>query len=319
MEKIGIPGLVASIGMSLFLLILTLLCFTPPGAAGDMGLCLSSPNEWQLPKFIGWAMNAALIYISTAVMYSANNRYSFIPSADYVLPALMAILLACTSVTTATISTSTILMATNIVALYILFETYESYNATRQYFIMASLISIGSMFQYAFVMMIPVYIAGGVIMKSLHIREIFAFLFGLFASYWIFFGLGIVPFSALQMPDGLTIFNKTQATANDIFITVLITGLTALIGLVASFYNSVRLLSRNARVRCMHITVNIMGYICVLCLIFNFNNFLSYAGTLALWVAIEIALLLELYEVRHPRIWVGSISAIFLILYFCCL
>lgn len=298
----------AAVTVSVAMLVITLCLFAPPGAMGDMGLCLPSPNEWQIPKFLGWCLNSVLVFISVAVISSANRQYNLIPGSDYVLPALLTVLLCSCCITTATISTSTILMATNIAALYILFETYESYNASRQFFVMASILSVGSMFQYAFLMMIPVYILGGVLMKSLRIRETIAFLLGLVAPYWVFIGLGIVPFPSLQMPDTLRVLST--ARADRVLGIALIAGsVTAILGVILAVYNSLRLLMRNARPRSMHATISLMGIVCTLCMLLNFNNFVSYLGTLALWLSLEIAMTFSLYEVRGQRFWIGIVSA----------
>ena len=296
------------------MLVLTVCVFAAPGAIGDVGICLPSPNEWHIPKFIGWVLDSVLIFLSIAVISSANRQYNFIPTSDYVMPSMMAILLCSSCITTATISTSTILMATNIVALYILFETYESYNASKEFFIMASILAVGSMFQYAFLMMIPVYIVGGILMKSLRIREVIAFILGLIAPYWVLIGFGVVPFPSLQMPDTLKVLSTAKAD-QDLFMALVAGGIMSLLGVIFALYNSLRLLMRNARPRSMHATINVMGIICTVCMILNFNNFVSYLGSIALWLAIETATMLELYEVRSPRLWMLGISTIFIILF----
>lgn len=314
MEKVGLPSLVCAIAVSAVMLILTVCLFAAPGASGDVGLSLPSPNEWHIPKFIGWVLNSSLIFLSIAVITSANRQYNFIPSAGYALPALMPILVCSCCITTATISTSTILMATNIAALFILFGTYESYNASKEFFILATLFSVGSMFQYAFLMMIPVYIIGGIMMKSLRVRETVAFILGLIAPYWILVGLDIVPSPSLRMPDTLKVLSTARGDS-DLFIALLGGIIMSIMGVVVAIYNSLRLLMRNARPRSMHATVNVMGFVSVLCMVLNFNNFVSYLGTIALWLAIETAMMFELYHTRSPRLWTAGISAVFIILF----
>lgn len=296
------------------MLILTVCIFAAPGAAGDVGLCLPSPNEWHIPKFIGWVLNGSLIFLSIAVVSQANRQYNFIPSSDYALPALLSILLCSCCITTATISTSTILMATNIVGLYILFGTYESYNASIEFFILASLLAVGSMFQYAFLMMIPVYIVGGIMMKSLRIREVVAFILGLIAPYWVLVGLDIVPMPKFDTPHTLKVLSEAHAS-HDLYIALVSGIIMSILGFFVAIYNSLRLLMRNARPRSMHGTINVMGIVCALCMILNFNNFVSYLGTIALWLAIETAMMFDLYETRSPRLWLMGISSVFIVIF----
>lgn len=314
MEKVRLPGLLASIAISVILLILTL-CLSPNFVpAGDMGLSLPSPNEWHLTRFIGWLLGAVVLFLCVTVISQANQEYHFVPTADYVLPALLLIFLATNALTTFRISTSTLLLATNIVTLYLLFGTYEAYNATRKFFIIGSFIAFGTMIQYAFLMMIPVYLIGGIVMKSMRFRELIAFIFGLAAPYWIFIGFGITPLENFKMPEGLQILNTSHT---DHFIALISGGIMAVLGIIFSLNNSVRLLTRNARLRAMHITINAMGLIAVLGLVFNFNNFVAYLGTISLWFAIETSLMFVLYNLRNQTFWASILSLIFLVCYFC--
>lgn len=305
---------VAFAAVSVTLLILTLLLFPPIATSGDLGICLPSPNQWHLPRFLSWLINTVLLVLSVEVMAMANKKYNFIPETRQALPAAMAFLLACNSIPTAALSTSTLLLLCNALCLFILLSTYEEPNATREFFIMGTLPAIGAMVQYGFLWMIPVYAGGGLLMKSFRLREFIAFIFGLLAPYWIAVGLGLVSPAAFRLPDVLTVFNG-GAVESDIFITVLTAGIMAFLGFIFSLYNGVRLFSRNSRLRCMHMAINVMGYVAVLAVIFDFNNFVAYIGTIALWLALELATLLHLYNVRHQLVPLLLMAALFLPLY----
>lgn len=305
---------IAFASLSVILLILTLLFFTPLSTAGDLGLCLLSPNQWNLPRFAGWFINAVLIFLSAFIFTSANKKYNFIQEATPVMGLAMLILLACNCISTAALTTSTLLLFTNVLCMYVILTTFEEQNATREFFVIATLPAIGAMFQYAFLWMIPVYIAAGFMMKSFRVKELIAFIFGLAAPYWIVFGLGIVPLDAFRTPDSLTVFNR-EAVNNEIFYSLLGVGIMAVIGFILSLYNSVRLFSRNSRLRCMHLCFNFMGYMAILATILDFNNFEAFSGTICLWLAIQTATLLNLYNIRHSTAALTILFIIFLPLY----
>lgn len=303
-----------AIATSVAMLVLTLCFFPHSEVAGDMGICLPSPNEWRLPGFLSWLLDACLVFISLVMVSTTNRRYNFIPSTAYAMPALLAVLVASCCPATVFLSTSTLLMAVNIVAISILLGTYESHNATRQFFLISSLLAVGSMVQYAFLMMMPVYVAGGLLMKSFRFREMAAFLLGIIAPYWIVLGLGIVPLASLRVPDTLRVVDTTQVD-HTLFIALLSGGIMSALALIFSLYNSMRLLMRNSRPRSMHAAIMVMGMMSMLCMIFNFNNFMAYVGSIALWFSIETAMMFELYEVRAKRVWTGVLSAIFVTLF----
>lgn len=304
----------ASAGVAALLLILTVVLFSASVPAGDLGICLPSPNTWHIPRFFGWLIGCGLIAVSALLMSTLDKETNLIPESHGEATAAFLLLVACNGLTTFNLSTSTLLLFCNAVSLFILLNTYEERNASRQFFIIASLASIGSMFQYAFVFMLPVYVIGGIIMKSFHIREFIAFVMGIIAPYWIVLGMGIIAPAALHVPDTLGIF-KASAIDSDILYTLIATGLMSLIGFMLTLYNGVKLWTRNSRLRCMHLTINVMGYVAVLAVIFDFNNFVAYFGTIALWVAVKTASMISFYEIRRPQIVIGVLFILFFPLY----
>lgn len=297
------------------LLVLTLIFFAPIPASGFLGLCLPSPNLWHLPRGLGWVIDSLIIFLAAAVMSTANKKYNFVSEPYGLMVSLMLMLVVCNSISTSTLSTSTLLLLLNVVSLYVVFSAYEARNATREFFIIASLASVGSMVQYAFLLMIPAYIAAGITMKCFRLRELIAFIFGLAAPYWIVLGLGLVPLSALRLPGTISIISAASVE-NDIFFSIVSGGVMALIAFILSLYNGVHLFSRNSRLRCMHIAINFIGYMAVIAFVFDFANFMSYVGTLALWLAVETATLVSIYNLRRPGIVALVVMAIFLPFYF---
>lgn len=306
--------LVISIVISLILLAGTLIYFVPVVPPGQLGLCLPSPNEWALPPVAGWMMGVALVALSAAVLFSANKRNNFIPDAYGVAPSALLLLVGCNSLTTASLSSSTLLLAVNAICIYIIISNYEERNAARPFFIISSLISIGAMVQYAFIVMFPVYMVGGIVMKSFRLREFIAFLMGAAAPYWIAVGLGLVSPMAFHLPGRLEVVS-TKNIPPDIFYTLLAMGAMTLIGLILSLYNGLKLYTRNSRLRCMHLTINVLGLVTIAAIIFDFDNFAAYFGTLALWVAIKIASLISFYHIKSQKTVLAITLALFLPIY----
>lgn len=305
---------IIAIAVAFVLFLLTLILFAPISSGGDQGLCIASPNQWHLPKFIGWLLNTGLLVLSASVMASANKRYNFAQEPDTIMPLSLLLIMGCSCICTATLSTSTLLLFINVLSLFVIFSTYEDTNATRQFFVIATLPAIGAMIQYSFLVMIPVYIGAGMLMKSFRLRELVAFVFGLVAPYWIAVGLGWIPLGAFRMPEPLTVFSTAEVN-EDIFISIIAVAIMGALGVILSLYNGLKLFMRNSRLRCMQMSVNLMGYACVLAVIFDFNNFVAYMGTLALWVAVEVATLVSLYEIRRPGVVLTVVTAVFLPFY----
>lgn len=305
---------VLSAVIALTLLLITLFLFNTEVPAGDLGLCLPSPNTWALPKSFGWLIGIILLFLAAIIVTETNKKYNFIPDSRSIIPSALLLLVACNCLSTYTLSTSTIILFINTLCLLIILSTYDERNATREFFTIASLLSIGSMFQYAFLVFVPAYILGGIALKSFRIKEFAAFIFGLIAPYWTAVGLGIISPANFQLPESFTVINAREVE-DDIFYSLLSMGIMALIGMILALYNGVHLFSRNSRLRCMHLTINLLGVVALLASIFNFENFLAYFATIALWVSLEVASLVSFYELRHPRVAIAMLLLVFLPLY----
>lgn len=305
---------VASAALAVVLLILTFAIFPTVAPYGDLGLCLPSPNQWKIPHFLSWLAGSALLLLSVVVAETSNKKYNFIHDPFSVLTAVLLVLLTCNCIPTAMLSTSTLILLANAVCFFIILSTYEEMNASKEFFIVGTLPAIGAMFQYSFLWMIPVYAGAGILMKSFRLRELIAFLFGIVSPYWIAVGLGWISLDSFRLPESLTIFSKS-AVQEDIFITLVTTGITAFLALILALYNGVRLFSRNSRLRSIHMAFNLMGFVAILAIILDFNNFVAWSGTLSLWLALETATLLDLYNIRNYQIAVGLLALIFLPLY----
>lgn len=299
---------------ALLLLILTLCLFPPYFADGDLGFCLASPNQWHLPRFLGWLLNALILVTSVAVMASAAKRHNFLSTGEDLMPGVLLFLLAACCFTTSRLSSSTMLLLGVCAGVYILFSTYESLNATRQFFLLATFVSIGAMFQYAFLILIPVYVGGGLMMKSFRLREAVAFVLGLAAPYWIVVGLGWVSLDSFHLPEQLQPITSA-VIENDLFYTLLTVGVTAVMAIVLALYNGVRLFNRNERLRSMHWIINLTGILAVAAIIFDFTNFTAYYGTVALWLSVQVAAMMSLYELRSSRVWLIVLAVLYLPLY----
>lgn len=303
-------------GISIAFLLALFSFFLTPAVhiPGDYGLCLPSPNQWNIPPFLSWFLNVLIISGVAFLLPLMNRKYNFIQTTDPLLPLAFLILIACNTVITSRLGTPVLLLAVNVLCFYILLETYEKINSTQEFFLIASFLSIGSMVEYSFLMMIPVFVAGGFLMKSIGWREFVAFGFGLIAPYWIVVGMGIVEPSQFRFPIGTPI--TVQLDLNpQLYRTLVSIGLAALISMIFSFYNSFSLLHGNSRVRSIHLSISIMGYICIISMIGDFNNLLAYSGTIYLWLALEMATLFSTKSFRSPQIWILSIWLLFFILY----
>ena len=153
------------------------------------------------------------------------------------------------------------------------------------------------MVQYAFIFMIPAYIAIAASLNCLRFMETIAFILGLVAPYWVGVGLGIIPLSDFSRPDISGLFSGIEAKRS------MLAGLTACAAtalgtLVGGLYNSVKLYAGNSQRRLYNICFNILGVLCAVCMVIDFDNMPAYIGTLYLVAAVQFADIFALHNIR---------------------
>jgi len=306
----GTEGLVLALILAAVLSAVNFFVGNPPHLEGNMGICLPSPNLWPIADLWSWAINLALLLIMGLALHISNKDFSPVQTTDTVLAAAFLIFAASNPWITGFLNTSIIMVIVNFIALNILFGCYRASNATQQLFVVATMLSFGSMFQYAFIFMIPAYICIAVMMKCLRFKGIIAFLMGLAAPYWIVVGLGIVPLSSFALPS-LTNLSDGYTTTSDIFIGILNIGITAIMAVLMFLNNAVKLYAGNSRRRLVNNSIAVLGLISAISMCVDFNNLTAYLATFYLASAVQLSNTFELSNIPRSRVWFAVIALIY--------
>jgi hypothetical protein len=307
-------------GMTLAVIIMAAMCcaalFFGPTArvSGETGICLPSPNLWNIPPVWSWAANTLLLGLIAAGAFLLNRHHNFIRSTEPVLPAMFLVLAASTPWTDTYLSTSTILCAVNLVAISILFPAFKSRNATQEMFVIATLLSLGSMIQYAFLPFIVAYVIGAILMKAFRIKEMLATLMGLVAPYWVGVGLGLIPPDWFRMPDITNLFSGF-AQAQDLFVLMLSAGLAIFAGIILGLNNSIKLYAGNSRINALNMTITLVGMVSIICVIVDFTNMMAYLATLYFTLAVQIGNLCALWTFRREWLVAAVPAAVYVALF----
>lgn len=281
---------------------------------GNLGICLPSPNLWHINPISSWVINTVLLGAVAAGGFFMNRTYNFIRSTEPVLPVMFLILAGSCPWITYNLSVSTLLCVVNLLSLSVLFSTYKSPNATQEMFTIATLLSVGSMFQYAFLPMILPYIIGAIIMKALRIKEFLALLMGLVAPYWVGIGLGLIGLDSFTMPDFSNLFSDFTQTSER-YILMVSVGLAIFVGAVLALNNSIKLYAGNSQVNAMNMCITILGGVSIICVVVDFSNMIAYLATLFFTVAVQVANLCALWNIKKEWLVVFVPGVIYLALF----
>lgn len=307
-------------GLAISILLMAAMCaasflFAPDTRlTGESGICLPSPNLWEIPPIWSWGANTFLLGAIAAGAFFLNRYYNFIRSTEPVLPTMFFVLAASNPWNDTHLTAATIICAVNLLSLAVLFGCYRKQNATQEIFIIATFISIGSMCQYAFLPFILPIVAGAIIMKAFRIKEFFALIMGLIAPYWVGLGFGLITPDHFNIPEISNLFTGFAAPP-DLIILMLSVGVASFIGLLLGFNNSIKLYAGNSRVNALNMTISLIGVMSMICVIVDFTNMMAYLTTLFFTVAVQIANLCALWTIKREWI-VGVVPTVIYIGFF---
>lgn len=279
--------------------------------SGALGLCLPSPNLWDINPISSWIINTVLIGGCAAAGFFLNRSYNFIRSTHPVLSAMFLVLAASNPWITAYLCSSTLLCVVNLLCISIMFRTFKSNNATQEMFVIATFISVGSMIQYAFLPMIVAYIAAAIVMKVFRFKEFLAMLMGLIAPYWVGVGLGLIPLEWFSMPQITNLFDGYAGTS-DMLLLIISVGIAVFCGVILGINNTIKLYAGNSQVNAMNLTISFVGVVCGICVVIDFSNMMAYLATLYFVIAVQVANVCALWNVKRERVLVAIPTIIYI-------
>lgn len=278
---------------------------------GDLGLCLPSANHWNIEPTLSVIINnVAILGISVALIFY-NKVYDIIKDTGQMFSSMFLILVSSLPWMLAGVNSSLIVLAVNLFGIWILSSTYRRDNATQEMFAIATMLSLGSMIQYAFLLFIPAYLLAAFVMKIFRVKEVLAFILGILAPYWTVIGLGLVSPADFRIPTLTNLFSGF-APPSDIFIVMLNIGSTMVLGILLMLNTIVRLYAGNSRSYSLYNLFNIIGFASAIFIIVDFNNLMAYISTFYLMMALQIAYLFSFRLMRHPIILYLVFVAIYL-------
>lgn len=296
---IGRIGVVMAAMVAIAMCILSYLFRPVEIAPIQYGLCLPSPDSWNINSFVSWLINTISIGVIAVLLNLINRNYNFIRTTEPALTVLFMIMASSAPWFTESLNTSVIVCLANVVCMGIIFASYDTRNATQHMFILGLIVGVGSLFQYAFLPMAVVYFLWALFMKVLRAKEILAFLAGIVCPYWISLGIGWVRLSDLHFPSITPLFGNAHDHA-DFLLLLSGIAIAATVGFIVASINTVRLYAGNSRVYAMNLCVSTIGAASIICILVDFDNMPAYVVTLYMACAVQLANICALWNPRMP-------------------
>lgn len=306
----GKDGMLLAVLVSVAMIVTAFYGTTPGTLAGSMGLCLPSPNEWPLSAFGSWLINLLLMGVVTLTLYLLNKEFNFVRGSDTVLTGMFLVMASSNAWITEGLSSSLIMALANLICLLILFGCYRKRNSAQEIFVIATILSLGSMIQYAFIFMLPAYLLGAMLLKCFNFKSFVAFMMGIAAPYWVVVGLGIIPLDRFSLPTFTNMFDGF-ATTTDLFFGMANIAFTVLLGLMIGLNNSVRLYAGNTQRRLYNMVLNVIGLFSVAFMLIDFTNMVAYMATIYMITAVQLANLFSLRNIQYGGRWLVGLGVVY--------
>lgn len=301
-------GMFVIILICIALALLSLRFTSPLFPLSDHGIAFPSPEVFPILPGWGATLNIILLFAGGIALYFLNKNFSLLRTgqplgASFLLPLCFA-----TLPLPQHLSSAPILLLVVIATLSILIDSFRSANSTRRMFVAATFLSVGSMFQIAFIPLIIATFICAFVMETVRFKEIIAYGLGLIAPYWVGIGFGIINPLSLRFPFYFTLMNGNIPTP--VFITLVAAGIFALTAAILSIYNGIILYAGNSRVRRSIITINIFGITALIAGIADTSNIAAYLGIFYIWIATQFANLFSLRNMRRGMLSFWLIQAV---------
>lgn len=236
-----------------------------------------------------------------------NKTYNFVRSSDLLLPSLFLVLAASNTAVSGCLDASTLLLLYSMLMFSILFRCYKAPDATREVFVTATFLAVGSMCDYTFLLLAPFTLIAMGMLGILRFREILAFAMGAAAPYWVGLGFGLITPQDFHMPPLAGMVTGYGVPPRLAWIATGTTILWICSG-AAAMTTVVRLYAGNPKSRTFNYIIYLLSLYCGILMLIDAANFPSYLGTVYLCCTVEIANAFALNRMRKPLWLFGFIT-----------
>lgn len=243
-----------------------------------------------------------------------NSTFNLLRTSSILFIGVFAFMEAASPIVTTRLSSGCMVALVVLGCMALMYSVYQQpVTGTKRIFLVFTLLSAGSMGQYAFVGYWPIFLAGCAQMRCFSFRTLPAAIIGLAVPWWIGWGFGWITSESITFPTGLSVFSQLDSIDATQLIAVLI--LTVIAGFAFTLTNMVKIYSYNARSRSftgLLVTVTIATLILTM---IDFANITAYLPLLNCCVAYQAALSFRINAENRGYIAVCTLLGIYFILF----
>lgn len=285
-----------------------------PPIKSDMSVVFPPPANWISDSWISMWVNIALITGLGILMIAINRSVNLLRTMSVFFVAFFVFITASTPIVAGRLSGSALLAILVIMSMWIFFSIYSVRPSSRRVFLAFFLLGAGALFQYSFLLYVPVFLIGVGQMRIFRFKKLIAAFLGLITPGWIIWGAGFAP-----LPSMPAIYFTSPAMLLDApgglpFLATV--AFTLSIGLLVGMANLIKIIGFNAQARAYNGFLTLISISTGVFAIVNFTNLPFYVTLLNACVAFQVGHFFRFTAMRCGYIFVLSFMAVYLGLYF---
>lgn len=226
-----------------------------------------------------------IIALTAAMLLLLNRRFSFMSGMTTLMVGMYPVMQAAVPELTSTWQHGNLLALVVVLALHMLYATYER-RRTERVMLVFAIIAAGGLLNVAFLYtLIPMALAS-IQLRQMNFKVFLAMLLGILLPYWLAVGLGLVPIEALRFPivQPLPTLKLSPVPPH-----LIAAAMATVIGIGAVALNFLHLVKYKLQLRVYNgVTLVLMLYAAVMMLI-DAANAITYLPLLNAMVALQVA------------------------------
>lgn len=327
-REVRISGFVSSRAMATLLVIMGLIMMwqTPDVAvAADpvakQGLMFAAPVQWLSgsPQ-MSFAINLLCILAVAGVMTLLNNSFNILRNYSVAFVGLFMVMTAALPAASCRFQGASLLALTVLAAVGVMLSVYSAPVLSRRVYIAFLLIAAGVMWEYAFVVYIPVMVAGLIQMRAASSRTVIAALLGCLTPLWLIAAFMSWPLPWPALPSFENPFASWPVMTTVRFWSAV--GLTLVVGTIFGVVNLVSIFGYNAKARAVNGLLTLVSVATAIFCLIDFTNAGVYVVLLNACVAFQAGhflvinsrrrsyLLMIILPVAYIGLWIWTLIAV---------
>ena len=258
-----------------------------PHTVHSTGIFFTLKDELIESGPLSMMVNVLCLLATGGTLLAMNKVYNFVRSVSHLFVSAFFLLLMAYPCSLAHFNVGTLLGLVVANLMLPLFASYQDRHCQRNVFLIFAVLAAGSMFHYAFLVLIPAFCLGFLFMGVFNVKGVLAMIFGLFTPFWIVLGLGLVSPADFNPPRFEGIWQLIGA--HQINRLLLLAVATAAIGTILAVSNLFTIINYRMQTRVYNYFFVILLVATIIALSVSCDNVSVFLPLLNLTVAVQIA------------------------------